>query len=511
MNATLQSQHSDAPSTFLLQTLTLTSAFFLHRAKTRAGQHHRYPITIAGNPPSTATSPTRNIRRLTLSPRLAATRAMSDTSSSNPVATMPTGDQHCYLLDLPVEMLQRITDQLHRTQTLPALRLTCRALDNVTFDRFVETFETVRCCIFYEKRWLSLKKLLKNPSRITNKIRWVEFTTRFLESVDFSKVPFALNHDDCPLGDALSKAFHTYAESQAAAIQGRPITVALFDRVLRDLKHVFPHILISCRISDNQGDGFEHLRAQRDILLTTLATHHKMRHLRISHSTALALDNMMDHLRPELLQSVSNLGGFSFLPARGGETCTTRRGATSYELRVRVTYKVLQSAPDLRHLVLSLDKFAVSGLTSRIARAALELTVSDKIEHLVLRNAKVAEKDLLKALSRWAPNLLELELGQVSLTFVRQGWSPILQLISTMPKLKHLYLWKMNEKRLRTSSDLVVVTMDHLMTGRKSLLTERTSTSLHKSGRCGRRYLDRSEVMLGLEELLSGHLRYQAA
>jgi hypothetical protein len=56
---------------------------------------------------------------------------------------MPTGDQHCYLLDLPVEMLQRITDQLHRTQTLPALRLTCRALDNVTFDRFVETFETV--------------------------------------------------------------------------------------------------------------------------------------------------------------------------------------------------------------------------------------------------------------------------------------------------------------------------------------------------------------------------------
>jgi hypothetical protein len=435
---------------------------------------------------------------------------MSDSTTSTPAATMPTteGNQHCHLLDLPVEMLQRISNNLHRTQALPALRLTCKALDHVTFDRFAETVDTVKCCIFYGKRRLRLKKLLETPSRITARIRWVEFTTDFFEGRDFGKVPLALNHDDGALEDALVKTFKTYAESQATAIQGRPINVALFGRVLGDLKRVFPHIQISCRMSDNQGDGCEHLRAQRDILLTMFITNHEIRHLSLSHSTLLTLDNFKDHMRPELLQSVSNLFSFGFVPARGGETRVTQLSSTPYELRVRVMNQLLQSAPNLRHLDLCLDKFALLGESSTIAKHALRSTVSNKIERFVLRSARVSEKVLLKALSRWAPTLMELELGEISLTFVRDGWLPILQLISTMPKLKCLHLWEMGEKRLVTAWDLVVISMDHLAEGRKSTLNVRTLRDPLGSGRCCRQYSGRDEVLLGLGELLAGHLRY---
>ena len=497
MNETLQSQHSDAPSTFLLQTTTLTSAFL-------------YPIVQRLDPYNTAAPSHTLLRSLTTSliPRLTQ-RAMSATSSSVSAATMPTteGDQHCHLLDLPVEMLQRITENLHATQVLPALRLTCKALDSITFDRFAQTFDTVRCCIFYEERWLSLQRLLGKPSRIMNRIRWVEFTTCFFEHVDFRKVPLALNHNDGV--PAINGNFRTYTESQAAAVQGRPINVALIGRVLRDLKRVFPHIEISYRMSDNQSIGFEHLRTQRDILLTMLiTTHHKIRHLSLSHSTVLALDNIMDHLRPELLHSVSKLRGFRFMPPRGCDTSLTRRGATSHELRVRVMYKVLQSAKDLRHLELSLDKFSLLGHASTIARVALESAVSKNIQRFVFRSAKITEEDLLKALSRWAPKLEELELGEVCLSFVREGRSTILQLIATMPKLKHLVLWEMGEKRGLRNSDMVSISMNHLKKGRKNTLTERTLLGRQAGDRLGRHYSGRDEVLSGLEELLAERLRY---
>jgi hypothetical protein len=203
----------------------------------------------------------------------------------------------------------------------------------------------------------------------------------------------------------------------------------------------------------------------------------------------------MDHLRPELLQSVSDLQSFSFEPAYGPETRVTRLNPTPYELSVRVMSGVLGSAPNLRHLCLSLRAFRFLDCTSDIVTAVLDSTVSDNIERFVLISAKVPEEALLKALSRWGPTLMYLELGEMSLTPVRQGWLPILQLISKMPKLKSLSLWKMGEKRLITRSSLAVFTMNHLAKG-------------HKIGgdRCGRNYSGSDEVLLDLEELLAGQL-----
>ena len=116
-------------------------------------------------------------------------------------------------------------------------------------------------------------------------------------------------------------------------------------------------------------------------------------------------------------------------------------------------------------------------------------------------NRKVARRLLQDRLE-------ELELGEVCLSFVREGRSTILQLIATMPKLKHLVLWEMGEKRGLRNSDMVSISMNHLKKGRKNTLTERTLLGRQAGDRLGRHYSGRDEVLSGLEELLAERLRY---
>ena len=387
----------------------------------------------------------------------AATHIMQEISPSSSTATMPAteSNQDCPLLDLPVELLLRITNNLHRTEALPALRLTCKALDHTTFDRF------------------------------------------------------AHNHDAGFLPVALNDTYKTYAETQAAEVQG-PINIALFSRLLLDLKRVFPHIGISCRMSDNQGEGFEHLRVQRDILFTMVISNHKMRNLSLSHGSISTLDDVVKHLLPALQQSASKLERFEFVPTRGSEDLLTRGSITPHELKLRLMYRVLRSAEKLWGLELSLRRFTLLTHASGIITTALNSTVSNNIRRFVLQSAKAVEEILLKALSQWAPKLVELELGDVRPTFVHEGWTPILQLIATMPKLEFLTLWEMGEMRDTTSLDMVVISMNHLVKGSKRSMIARTSTGLQESDRSGRYYRGRDEVSLGLEELLAGRLRYQA-
>jgi hypothetical protein len=321
----------------------------------------------------------------------------------------------------------------------------------------------------------------------------------FLQDVEFNTVPLALNHNDRVY--VSKKAYKTYAESQATAlIQAAPINVALVGRVPLGLKLVFPHIGISCRMPDSQGEGFEHLRAQCDILLTMVITFHKIQNLSLSHSSMQTVEGVMAHLRPELLQSVSGLKGFRFVPVRGGETEVT---LPSDQSRRGLMYKVLQSAGNLDDLELSLKKFVLLGRASGIAASFLDATVSNNIRRFVLKNARVSEEHLLKALSRWAPKLEELELGEICLTFVRQGWLPFLQLIATMPKLKHLVLREMLEKKSLVTSDVVSIIMKSLTKGSKGSLPARTRPGQYEGDKGGRHYSGRNEVLLGVEELLA--------
>ena len=109
-------------------------------------------------------------------------------------------------------------------------------------------------------------------------------------------------------------------------------------------------------------------------------------------------------------------------------------------------------------------------------------------------NMLVKERVLLEALSRWAPNLLTLSLGNITREDVRGRWPAVLRALSAMPQLKHLELLSLCVQYAGLRDPLVVK------------LVSNVGDSLQASGRC--KCEGRSEVLSGLEELLTGPFTY---
>jgi hypothetical protein len=422
---------------------------------------------------------------------------------------MPTTrvDQHCYLLDLPVETLQRITNRLHGTQVLPAVRLTCKTLEHITFDRFTKNaFGVVKCCIFHEASWLSLKALLSRPSRITSKIRVIEFTTSFLGDISETTMQLAPNQPDSSQYSAQVRACWTYACSQGDAIV-KPLNVALVARVLHDLKHILAQVVITCRMGDNQGPSFAHLSPDRDVFLTMVTTHHKIRSLTLSHYSLWELDDFFLHLRPELLQATSGLETFQL---RHPDEGVSELPSVLYDFgpdKLEPIHTILRSSKRLISLKLCMTGFDLLHQTCSFVQTALEATAARDIHFLSLEDTDLEEKDLLKALSGWESSLEELTLGALFLTCVSGGWSAVLRLLSTMPKLRVLKVWELG-KGSSVLPRVNLVSLSRFTKGSQTCLIEPETLS-DEHVRCGRNYKGKAEVVSGLEELLAEPLPYQ--
>jgi len=171
----------------------------------------------------------------------------------------PTQNQHCFLLDMPVETLQRITGLLDPHEDLPILRRTCKTLDDVTFDQFANaSFSNIKCCIFSEARWLRVKGILGGPKRITNKIRNLEFTTHLFDRREKSELEILLNDD---YGENYlenmdeSEDAKMYEDPKAKEVQHLP-NLALMSSVLRDVQTVLPPQTVRLDLIQNQSPPY---------------------------------------------------------------------------------------------------------------------------------------------------------------------------------------------------------------------------------------------------------------
>lgn len=419
---------------------------------------------------------------------------------------MQTSDEGCRLLHLPVEILQRITNV---QEVIPALRQTCKTLENITFDRFTEeSFECVKCCIFDDARWLSLRKLLDSPSRITDKILVVNLTSCFLEDTPATMTQLAPSQDEGSHPRAQWQACYAYIDSRAAAIQ-EPVNVALVSRVLHDIKHVFPHIRVSFHVSHSQGPRFEHLVGHRDIIQSMLfSAQHRITSLTLAQPSIWGLKDVFTHLRPQLLQVASELRHFCINTVdeglRGTQFQVKQHDFSPEELEV--VYSILRSAKTLRSVQLHLFEFASLQQTqsSDIAQASLEAVSSRNLRTLSFRYTHTQEKDLLKALSRWASSLEHLDLGNICMGSTCRGWSDVLRLLYTMPRLRNLQLWSLHEKTAGMPN-MVSVDFGSLTIGEFNVLTKTMATD----SRAGKHYRNREEVVSGLKELLAEPLKYR--
>jgi hypothetical protein len=100
--------------------------------------------------------------------------------SSSEMATATNDDS--MLLDTPLELLHRITDNL-RSEVLLSLRLTCKTLEGATFDRFAERYFTARrCCILSATRWAKLQTQLRRSPRLASEVQLIIVTADVYEN-----------------------------------------------------------------------------------------------------------------------------------------------------------------------------------------------------------------------------------------------------------------------------------------------------------------------------------------
>jgi hypothetical protein len=432
---------------------------------------------------------------------------MFDISPSNPAATTAAGDQLCYLLDVPVETLQHITGHLDIQEVVPALRQTCRSPESIAFDQFTKgSFGTVKCCIFYEESWQNLKDLLSRPACITSKIRVIHFTTSFFGDNSPATMQLERTKFDGNQYSTQAIACETYSTSEGVAMR-KPLNIALVARVFHDLKDVFPHILIDCNMGDNQGPPFEHLSAYRDTLSTMIATQNKFRRLALSRTSLWELDEFFLHLGPQVLQATSDLEQFelSFYEERGSNAPSVLYDFSPE--RLAPIHAILRTSKKLSRLYLDMAGFDVESQQRDFVQTALQATASRSIQRLSLEETEIKEEDLLKALSGWAPTLEQLALECITLISVREGWSAVLRLVSTMPKLTVFKMYEPAEMTAAAWPRASLFSLSHFTKGIKAPLFDEAIPL--EDLKYGREYEGRAEVVSGLEELLARPLTYE--
>jgi hypothetical protein len=94
------------------------------------------------------------------------------------------------LLELPVEVVAHVTSFIS-SETLIPVRLTCKALQHFTFDRFAnENFAHVYCWVATLDDFTRLKDILHQSPRLSSRIRRLTLTTNALKDQSESAIHY---------------------------------------------------------------------------------------------------------------------------------------------------------------------------------------------------------------------------------------------------------------------------------------------------------------------------------
>ena len=239
-----------------------------------------------------------------------------------------------------------------------------------------------------------------------------------------------------------------------------------------------------------------------------IATQNKFRCLMLSHISLWELGEFLLHLGPQLLQSTSDLEQFEL---RSEEERDSNAPFVLYDFnaeRLAPIYAILRTSKKLSRLYLDMAGFDVESQQRDFVQTALQATASRSIQCLSLEDTEIEEETRLKALSGWKSTLETLKLGNITLIPVREGWSAVLRIVSTMPKLKDFKIWELSEMTAAVWPHVSLVSLSHFTKGITTPLFESEAIPMEDL-RYGREYEGRAEVVSGLEELLAKPLQYE--
>lgn len=127
-------------------------------------------------------------------------------SSSIAIPLILTDADPFRLLDLPVKVMTRVISFVYREALVP-VRLTCEALEDISFNRFAaENFAHIYCWVAKSHDFTRLKDILNQYPRLSSRIRQLKLTTDALKNQPEGAINYARHEsgsEDTARADAI--------------------------------------------------------------------------------------------------------------------------------------------------------------------------------------------------------------------------------------------------------------------------------------------------------------------
>lgn len=404
------------------------------------------------------------------------------------------------LLDLPVELLQRITGFLD-DEPLTALRLTCKTLEAATFDQFTKRYCTVRCCfVLDQEQWEKLELQFRQSPRLTSLTGALILTTDYWKGRGSSNLQLAPEKQYDNIQTAQCKAWRdaNNTEGQLSWLrENEPPNFATMMSVMGLLRQssTRTNTVVHVELVGHRTLGWDKSALCHDIL--TVITKHKfrLRELSISPAYIAGLETFFTSDRQLLLEAMSKLDSIYF---GTGERFEKPHAESVPAERLGYLQDIVQSAPRVTSLKLRLQEYRSSRRSEPVVTTLLLGNSPPALSTLHLNDIIVSEDVLLQVLATYRSTLTQLELDKVRLYMSRSEWSGVLSAILQMPVLESLGLIYLRLGRHRRSVLMV-------LPGSGSL---KSRAGNRVQGRPWMAMDGRDVVIAGLRELLSKPLTY---
>jgi hypothetical protein len=360
------------------------------------------------------------------------------------------------LLDLPTEILDQTTGYLN-DEVLPILRLTCKILYSVTFDRFCDVYIAhLGCWIISKDRWERLHNLLSaSSSPLSDKVRTITLTLDELELrtkrdfVSVSGFPHNRTHwrDYCRnlVQEQHCHAKHNIAIEGAAVERYGAADLAVMLRVLQQARLHNCSIRLELAPANPLANKMPPLDPRAKEVQAQL--HHaivqakpRIEAISLDRIRHMDLEDPLAGLEDEAREPFASLREFTLTPLKGDYH--RRHKIKSFE----IARTILTSAQHLRKLYLHVSSRLVGrgGSTyQRAQRWAPYLLLANELgelESLTLLWVPLSLDDLLVILRRCSRTLTYLELALDQKSNREDPWWKLWEQLAAMERLDHLKL-----------------------------------------------------------------------
>jgi hypothetical protein len=217
------------------------------------------------------------------------------------------------LLDLPVEVVARVTSFVDSEALIP-IRLTCKALEDISFNRFAaEYFAHVYCWVATAHDFKRLKDIFQQSPRLSSKIRRLTLTTNALKDQPESAINYVRDesgNEDIARADAI-RSLHLAEDPSYYTTIGIIRTLQDVQRLPQEILVTFDLPTTRTWLLTSNGEftdyhSFEFLPAQC-ILFSLALSRLKIHSLRLDNYTFVASDDLWAISRADLMAAMSAL------------------------------------------------------------------------------------------------------------------------------------------------------------------------------------------------------------